>query len=290
MATSEFLIAVLALSRLQQPHTHLRTFCATRAPATMATVEIPIYSLELTITAHLLTPDNFAPFGEVIQNPRPDVHPSKFADAGRLPFDAISANQGTAIQYQHVTHMVNKYDQAPSGAPGGPVMSMFVCAARQLQSQRPGRPGKGPGSASYFEVNILERHPYTTQTFTPLSASGSKVSDGQQCYLVIVAPNVKAASAPQSQTVESPVASPPDLLGLKAFVATTNQAVTYGAGTWHAPMVALGPEGSALDFVVTQFKNGVGSEDCQIVTFGTSADGSVCVEVPIPSNASKSKL
>ncbi|KAJ4423641.1 hypothetical protein N0V82_001664 [Gnomoniopsis sp. IMI 355080] len=256
----------------------------------MATTDIPIEGLALTVTAHLLTPDNFAPFGEVIQNPRPEVHPSKFADAGPLPFDAVSANQGTAIQYQHVTHMVNKYDQAPSGVPGRPVMSMFVCAARKLQGQRPGRPGKGSSSSSYFEVNILERHPYTTQTFTPLGASGSNVSVDQQRYLVIVASNRKAESLPHSQTAESAVSSPPDLSELKAFIATTNQAVTYGAGTWHAPMIVLGSEGSALDFVVTQFKNGEGSEDCQIVTFGTAADGSVCVEVPISSIASRSKL
>lgn len=220
------------------------------------------------------------------------MHPSNFAGAGPLPFDAISANQGTAIQYQHVTHMVNTYSQAPSGASGAAVMSMFVCAARKLQGQRPGKPGKvqssssSSSSSSYFEVNILERHPYTTQTFAPLSTSGSKSSEGQHCYLVIVAPNLKTAPA----SLESSVSNPPDLLGLKAFVATTNQAVTYGAGTWHAPMVALGQEGMALDFVVTQFKNGVGSEDCQIVTFGTSVDGAICVAVPSSSNASRSKL
>lgn len=255
----------------------------------MSTIEIPLQGPELTITAQLLTPENFSPFGEVIQNPRPDVHPSNFAGAGPLPFDAISANQGTAIQYQHVTRMVNKYDQAPSGASGAAVMSMFVCAARRLQSQRPGKPGKvssSSSSSSYFEVNILERHPYTTQTFAPLSTSGSESSEGQPRYLVIVAPNLKTASA----SLESSVSNPPDLSGLKAFIATANQAVTYGAGTWHAPMVALGPEGSALDFVVTQFKNGVGNEDCQIVTFGTSVDGAICVEVPTSSTARISKL
>lgn len=253
----------------------------------MSTNEIPLQGPELTITAQPLTPENFAPFGEVVQNPRPDVHPSNFAGAGPLPFDAISANQGTAIQYQHVTRMVNKYSQAPSGTSGAAVMSMFVCAARKLQSQRPGKSDKvSSSSSSYFEVNILERHPYTTQTFAPLSISGSKSSEGQHRYLIIVAPNLKSASA----SLESSVSDPPDLSGLKAFIATTDQAVTYGAGTWHAPMVALGPEASALDFVVTQFKNGVGDEDCQIVTFGTSVDGAVCVEVPTSSNARSSKL
>lgn len=254
----------------------------------MATIDTT--ELDLTVTAHLLTPDTFAPFGEVIQNPRPDVHPSNFADVGPLPLDAISANQGTAIQYQHVTRMVDQYGQAPSGVPGAAAVSMFVCSARKLQSQRPGRSGKASSSSSFFEVNVLERHPYTTQTFTPLSASGSKASDGKHCYLVIVAPNLKTVSGSDTLRAESAVSSPPDLSGLKAFIATTDQAVTYGAGTWHAPMVALGPEGSALDFVVTQFKNGVPSEDCQMVFFGKPGDGAVCVEVPMSSSGSKSKL
>lgn len=259
----------------------------------MSTIATPSSGLKLTITAQPLTPENFSPFGEVVQNPRPDVHPSNFAGAGPLPFDAISANQGTAIQYQHVTRMVNRYDQAPSGVSGAVVMSMFVCAARKLESQLPSKPGKisSSSSSSYFDVNILERHPYTTQTFTPLSTSGSKSSSAEQHrYLVIVAPNLKNASTSQSHRIEPSVSNPPDLSGLKAFIATTNQAVTYGAGTWHAPMVALGPEGSALDFVVTQFKNGVGDEDCQIVTFGTSVNGSIYVEVPNASSASRSKL
>ena len=57
----------------------------------------------------------------------------------------------------------------------------------------------------------------------------------------------------------------PDVRRIRAFVASAAQAVTYGAGTWHAPMVALGEEGTAIDFVVVQFANGVGVEDCQEV-------------------------
>lgn len=235
-----------------------------------------------TITAHPLTREAFAPFGEVVQNPRPDVHPSRFADAGPLPFDAVSANQGSAIKYQHVTRMVDRYDQAPSGTPGVAVMNMFVCASRQLQRRRPGSGSETSSSSSFFEVNILERHPYTTQTFTPLSTSAAAPTGSRRrgCYLVIVAPNV-AGSSPHPSSPASPAVSPPDLAALRAFVATTDQAVTYGAGTWHAPMVALGPEGSTVDFVVTQFANGVGAEDCQEVTFGTPGGGDICVEVPV---------
>lgn len=258
----------------------------------MAPLHIPTHGLDLTITAQRLTPDAFAPFGEVIQNPRPDVHPSKFANAGPLPLDAISANQGSAIKYQHVTRMVNRYAQAPSGVPGVAVMNMFVCASRKLQSHRPGR-RREPADAllptsSFFEVDILERHPYTTQTFAPLSTSGPASARSRQShYLVVVAPNV--AGHPSSSP-ESPAASPPDLAALKAFIATTDQAVTYGAGTWHAPMVALGPEGSTVDFVVTQFANAVGIEDCQEVTFGAPGGGNICVEIPQPSSPTASRL
>lgn len=69
---------------------------------------------------------------------------------------------------------------------------------------------------------------------------------------------------------------------LKAFVATDAQAVTYGAGTWHAPMVALGPPGTTLDFVVSQFMSGVALEDCQLVHFETRGREAPRLEVAVP--------
>jgi ureidoglycolate lyase len=38
-------------------------------------------------------------------------------------------------------------------------------------------------------------------------------------------------------------------------------------------MVALGEPGTALDFVVVQFSNGVGVEDCQEVLLESTGDG-----------------
>ncbi|ROV92358.1 hypothetical protein VMCG_09125 [Cytospora schulzeri] len=259
----------------------------------MSPLKISIRGVDVVVTAQPLSSHAFAPFGEVIQNPRPDVHPSGFADAGPLPLDAVSANQGSAIKYQHVTRMVNRYDKAPSGKPGVAVMNMFVCAARALKktqqpSRSPSAGGTGGTSGSrVFEVKILERHPFTTQTFSPLSTSGSRDPSSKEGYLVIVAPKLgERPSAPPPPPSSSPgqttpatatvdpgtsaapgtqYAGPghdqPDHTQLKAFIATTDQAVTYGAGIWHAPMVALGPEGSTVDFVVTQFANGVGIED-----------------------------
>jgi len=63
---------------------------------------------------------------------------------------------------------------------------------------------------------------------------------------------------------------PPDLQELRAFVAHGNQGITYGAGTWHAPMVVLGER--EVEFVVLVHENGVGSDDCQEVVVGEGVD------------------
>lgn len=209
-----------------------------------------------------LTADAFAGFGDVVENPRPDLHPSSATSSSEtppLPFDAVVANQGSAIKYQHVTRMVNLYDQAPSRTPGVAVVNMFVCAARPLPPLADGRRA--------FPVTVLERHPYTAQTFIPLTADPTKR------YLVVVAPSLPPSPADERLPVPAtpgrfrplPGRGLPDLSRLHAFVATGKQAVTYGAGTWHGPMVALGDAGTAMGFVVVQFANGVAVEDCQEV-------------------------
>lgn len=150
-------------------------------------------------------------------------------------------------------------------------MTMFSCFPRKL---RQGTYGKGTGNAGIFDVRILERHPYTTQTFSPLDLSSQSTAGGQDepFFLVIVAPTLKNQTATATTTNAAGVKEtvtirdPPDLRNLKAFTARGNQAVTYGAGTWHAPMVVVG--GRRVDFVVTQFMNGVGDEDCQEAAFG----------------------
>ncbi|KAL1842210.1 hypothetical protein VTJ49DRAFT_5822 [Mycothermus thermophilus] len=247
----------------------------------------------IVIDAAPLTREAFAPFGDVVENPHPDLHPSVFAkDPSPLPFSAVSANQGSAIKYQHVSHQINLYNQARSGRPGSAIMSMFVCAARArvpdpheeesapapapTPTATPPRTETSPRQLpTTFPVIVLERHPFTTQTFIPLS------KDPAAHYLVIVAPTL-AATTTDSSTFAVPSQLPPsakyprplpgaglpDLSRLHAFVAGPGQAVTYGAGTWHAPMVALGETGTtAVDFVVVQFANGVGEEDCQEVLF-----------------------
>lgn len=99
------------------------------------------------------------------------------------------------------------------------------------------------------------------------------MSPVQARYLLIVAPTLPAT--PRSPFNEMRL---PDLDKVQAFWAHRGQAVTYGAGTWHAPMVVVGAE--RTDFVVVQFANGVVEEDCQEVVFkGSKERGGVSVEI-----------
>jgi ureidoglycolate lyase len=177
-----------------------------------------------------------------------------------------------------------------------------------------------------FDVRILERHPFTTQTFIPMGLSGV---ERHTQYIVIVAPTLPAsasrrnvdrpppyptpkvkkqskiteifararpspftneAAPPPSQfTRLHPSARPkgpglPDLKNLRAFVATGNQAVTYGAGTWHAPMAVVGDR--PIDFVVVQYANGVGIEDCQEITLTPDRNAEEGVVVMLDSDSS----
>ncbi|KAI3317994.1 ureidoglycolate hydrolase [Xylariaceae sp. AK1471] len=227
----------------------------------------------LTLTAAPLTRETFAHFGDVIANPRPERRPSNTAPEaiarGELPCGAVSANQGTAIQYKHIASMRDLYGSAPSRKTASARMTMFVCGARTLVSGR-----EIGGEKDSVEVKILERHPFTSQTFIPLTA------DATRRYLVIVAPTLDPTAeddglpAPDG-TVGGrlPGRGLPDVRRLKAFVATGEQAVTYAAGTWHAPMVVLGAPDSTVDFVVVQFANDVPVEDCQEVALKSKGEG-----------------
>jgi ureidoglycolate lyase len=209
----------------------------------------------------------FAEYGTVIENPDPAREPA--AKSQPLPPNAVHANQGTALKYLDVTMMLDLYASAPSKVPSKAVMNMFVCSPRDLLRSSEDA-GDVEGS---FPIEILERHPFTTQTFIPL---GLPPADQETTrYLVIVAPS----NSPSSKDEHLPVPSQDDVLGkvrhrlpgrgfpdltrLQAFIARGNQAVTYGAGTWHAPMVVIGER--HVEFVVVQFANGVEIEDCQEV-------------------------
>lgn len=237
-----------------------------------------------------LNPNDFAPFGEVVENP--ETHGAR--GMGRV--ERVEANQGSATKWLDVSHLENWYTLAPSRKAAKAVMNMFVCKPRKLEV-RDGR--------EVFPVRILERHPFTPQTFVPM---GVAAGDKDVRYLVIVAPTLKATRREREDGRNKPYpaekprpdrkslkerllgARPnpftndfeatttpsflslssgrrpkgpgvPDLNNIQAFIARGDQAVTYGPGTWHAPMVVLGNK--PIDFVVVQHANGVGLEDCQ---------------------------
>ncbi|KAK3621460.1 hypothetical protein LTR56_022793 [Elasticomyces elasticus] len=250
------------------------------------------------IRAEAIDPAIFAPFGDVIQNP---------ATHGGVPnLQKIDANQGSATKWMNVTSMRNWYGSAQSRKPAEIATNMFVCKPRQLDSRN---------------VRILERHPYTPQTFVPLGVDRS----ANTCYLVVVAPTMPTpprkssneglepayplpdprqkrtlrerllgsrpnlftndfapSTTPNPSTLSGPKpkgAGLPNLANIRAFIVRGDQGITYGAGTWHAPMVVLGEK--AIDFVVVQYMNGVALDDCQEVEVETEGDG-LAVEVGDP--------
>ncbi|CAD0106973.1 unnamed protein product [Aureobasidium uvarum] len=245
-----------------------------------------IIAPNLNLPVRPLTQDAFAEFGTVVENP---VNATGRSQQPKV----VKANQGSALKYIDVSHVSNFYHLAPSGHPARAVMNMFVCSPRQLQPASSGS-DITQEQTSKFPVQILERHPFTPQTFVPL---GLAAEDATTAYLVIVAPTCRTTDRPLpypqhapkqqrswteifSRAQPSPVdhstfsssgSSPepqlpkgpgePDLSRACAFLANGSQAVTYGPGTWHAPMVVLGAK--AIDFVVVQYANDVGLEDCQ---------------------------
>jgi ureidoglycolate lyase len=252
--------------------------------------------------------------------------------------------------------MSNLYSLAPSKKPAKAVMNMFVCSPRNLRPHEPSmsmpsswgdldldedEEGYGDFQRYLLDVTILERHPFTTQTFIPM---GLSQQERHTQYLVIVAPTLPASASRRhtgrappyptphierksnimdifararpspysNETVPAqnqfsrlhPSARPkgpglPDLKNLRAFVANGSQAVTYGAGTWHAPMVVIGDR--PIDFVVVQFANEVGNEDCQeivlkpnefasegvVVMVDTDSEGAVQVKAGVGSVKAK---
>lgn len=223
-----------------------------------------------------LAQSSFAAFGTVVENPAPELtvvapdgsfdesassRERRGADSkGTLissPSTAspaptqypstpqvVSANQNTALKYLAVSPLTNLYDQSPSQTPGRTTMNLFACFPRVLTPTQ-------DGESLVFKIRVLERHPFTTQTFVPM---GLAAADPSTKYLVIVAPTIGPTQAFSDR-------GPPDLVNLHAFMAHGGQAVTYAAGTWHAPMVVVGR--SKVDFFVVQFCNGVPAEDCE---------------------------
>jgi ureidoglycolate lyase len=157
-----------------------------------------------------LTPEAFAPFGSVLSGERPDV-------TGK------PANQGTARRFDWLSAVENL---RPATARLN--LCLFRCSPR---TEWP------------LAVEILEKHPLSTQAIVPMNA---------ERYVVLVA---------------RPGTDTPDLDSLRAFVATGRQGVAYLPGTWHHPLLALGRE---TDFGCVVWEDESGG-DCTLVTIPESA-------------------
>lgn len=180
------------------------------------------------IVAEPLTPEAFAPYGGVIS-----------ADHQIKNVQSSAANYGTAVKIHKVAPIVNKYSAAPSGKSSAANWNIFRCSAPKHLILKT--------APKTYTSKVLERHPYSSQTFVPMGQNLEKWS-----YIVIVA-----------STDESSLQKLPDPSSVKAFICKGNQSVTYGAATWHAPMVVIDEDVPHIDFAVLIHENGVADEDCQ---------------------------
>ena len=145
------------------------------------------------ILALPLTPEAFAPYGQVIQS---------YTDITSVPRSVkiTPANFGTATKYHKLSLLESSYP-GDAGATTG--ISVYTCQPVEAAKN---------GTKKEVLLKALERHPFTNQAFVPMSQDGGKV------YLVVVAKN-----GPHDR---------PDIGTLSAFVARGNQGVTYNTGIW----------------------------------------------------------
>ncbi|MDX6749398.1 ureidoglycolate lyase [Geminicoccaceae bacterium 1502E] len=150
------------------------------------------------LRARPLAADAFAPFGAVIE-------------AGGGP--GIPVNAGTAVRLDQRAGFGHATGSAL------PILAVYRC-----QPQVPP-----------LEVPLVERHPFSSQTFLPM---------GPGRYLVVVLPSLPGGA--------------PDPAGAMAFLASGRQGVTYAASTWHSPMIALDRES---DFAMLMWESGSGDTE-----------------------------
>ncbi|KAH9832168.1 allantoicase [Rhodofomes roseus] len=194
-----------------------------------------------TIPALPLTPEAFAPFGQVIQ---------AYSDLNAVPSPRSTritgANQGTAVKFHKLALLESAYP-ADTGATTG--LSVYRCKPIDAQG-------------GHWDVKLLERHPCTNQAFIPMGR-GEDLDKPGETYLVIVAKNGSDDK--------------PDLPTMRAFVATAGQGIVYDTGIWHHPMAVID---QTMDFTCVETQVGNGDKlDCEIIELDGSA-GFYRVQLP----------
>lgn len=194
-----------------------------------------------------LTIDAFSKFGSI-------VSPDEEIKARNLK---AGANYGTAIKIRKVSESVNNFVKSSSTNPSRTNFNIFRCFPPNHLMSALDKQDSGSKGFKYLG-KVLERHPYSTQTFTPMGRPSSKLA-----YIVVCALDDKSSEQDL-----------PDPATIEAFYCMGNQAVTYGAGTWHAPMIAISLEFGSdkkstrsdedyIDFAVLVNENDVDDDDCQ---------------------------
>lgn len=171
--------------------------------STTATSNKPLPNAEFpTIPALPLTPEAFAPYGHVIQAyPNPNHVPKGTK--------VVTANFGSALKFNHLSPITALPHPSDTSAVQSPNFSVYHCTPTQELG--------GPNNSKY-EVKVLERHEYTSQSFLPLSG-------GSDRYLVIVALPGQDGK--------------PDLQTLRAFTAASNQGFTYAPNVCYTPYIGI---------------------------------------------------
>jgi ureidoglycolate lyase len=137
-----------------------------------------------TLSVSPLTRDAFAPFGQVIE---------------RDPATLQMINSGNTERY----HALGRVEVL--GTEAEAIISLFRGQHRVLP----------------HKIDMVERHPYGSQSFHPLS--------GRPWIVVVAEDHDGVPGAPL------------------AFLATGEQGINYKANTWHHPLIALG---DTSDFLV----------------------------------------
>lgn len=159
--------------------------------------------------------------------------------------DSVSiddANQGSAIKLIKVAPCTNLYDNAPSQHPATTNWNIFrSCVIPEKW--------KVNDTEAVYNLTVLEKHPYTTQTFVPMGRSAE-----EDAYIVNVAPDKDGL---------------PDYEKVESYVFKGNTAVTYNVNTWHSPMVVLD---KTTDFCVVTNENDIPEENCVEVFYKPGID------------------
>jgi allantoicase len=139
-------------------------------------LEKPLSLIGKAVPALMLTPEAFAPYGNVVQA-------YNTAEAAPRGVKVTGANQGSAIEYHALAAVKSCYP--------------IDCNAKAALSVYRAKPIDA-AIGELFDVHLLERHPCTNQAFFALGA-GTGVSEYAlekqgRAYLVIVALNGEGMS------------------------------------------------------------------------------------------------